>query len=202
MTANDNVNPQQFRPIKASELPLNLPTAAATSHPVSSEEFQSRAAAGHAELTRMAGRKQSTAGFDNDWQGVKDRAWNATREPWGGGTYSPRTGRPVEYTGKDKHALTVREPDQSPITVAPEMGREHFDAAMDQARDQYAGKLQRANHFLGAFHDADQKRIDIDPVAVVSGRRKSQNIMAATHAVGGAYHFASGDGVWPPHVQD
>jgi hypothetical protein len=43
-------------------------------------------------------------------------------------------------------------------------------------------------------------RIDIDPVTVLDTLQEVETIGAWTHAIGGAYGFASGDGFWPPHV--
>jgi len=130
----------------------------------------------------------------------------------GGATYNGRTGSPVDFHYPDKLALTVREPTESPISVHPAANRQQFGQAMDQAKQQFGGRLGHTNHYLGVFHDADAGRIDIDPTVVVGdpsrkhrqkkGMQVAKEVMSATHALGGAYHFASGDGVWPNHVAD
>jgi hypothetical protein len=73
---------------------------------------------------------------------------------------------------------------------------------MDIARGKYARALARGGTYLGIFHDDDNARIDIDPVTIVATPRDVESIGACTHAIGGAYHFATGNGYFPPHVPD
>lgn len=212
MAASDNLG-GQFAPIHRSDLP-DLPTAHASSKPVSHDEFQAQAARGQSRLDKMRSNKQDTSAMHapDTWNAMVDHAYQATREPWGGATYNPRTASAVDFHRPDKFALTVREPNESPISVHPAANRQQFGAAMEQARAEYGTRLTGQNHYLGAFHDADAGRIDLDPTVVVGdpsrkhrmhkGLEASQEIMAATHALGGAYHFASGDGFWPNHVSD
>jgi hypothetical protein len=189
---------KQCQPITKSEL-HDSPSAQATSREVSHAEFQQVAAAGTARLAKMAEGGHSTEGLSKP--SVAEHAYAATREPWGGATYNPRTGDPVEFHGKDKHALAVREQGESSITVHPDAGQEHMQAAIGAAQERWSDKLGRSQHYLGVFHDADKKQIEVDPVVVTRGKQAAQEISAATHATGGAYNFASGDGVYPPHVK-
>lgn len=211
MAAQDNLG-GQFRPITDKELPLNLPTARGSSAAVSHEDFQASASRGANLLGKYRSQKHETPGMEGaGWEGVKNHAFEATREPWGGATYNARTGSPVNFHEPDKFAVTVREPHEEPISVEPHAGHERFSAAMDQARTQYGDRLASSHHYLGVFHDADSGRVDIDPVVVTGDSRGKHNmqrgltdakdISSATHAVGGAYHFNSGDGFWPDHVK-
>lgn len=210
MAASDNLG-GQFKPIYKADLP-NLPTAHSSSQPVSHDEFQRQAASGQARLDRMRSNKQDTSAMHapDTWNAMVDHAYGATREEWGGATYNPSTASAVNFHKPDKFALTVRNPGENPISVHPAASREQFGAAMDQAKHEYGDRLTGQNHYLGVFHDPEAGRIDIDPTVVVGdssrkgrmdkGLQASQEIMAATNALGGAYHFASGDGFWPNHV--
>ena len=212
MAATDHLG-GQFKPIYKSDLP-DLPTAHSSSQPVSHGEFQAQAARGQARLDRMRQAKQDTSAIHapDTWNSMVDHAYQATREPWGGATYNPRTASPVDFHRPDKFALTVREPHEQPVTVHPAASREQFGHMMEQARSEYGSRLTHGQHYLGVFHDADAKRIDIDPTVVTrdpggkhrmeKGLQQAQEIMAATHALGGAYHFKSGDGFWPNHVKN
>lgn len=214
MAAGDNLG-MQFKPIYKSDLP-DLPTVHSgptASLPVSHEQFQGEAARGQARLDRMRSVSHPTPGLEGErWNAMVDHAYSATREPWGGATYNGRTGQAVDFHKPDKLALTVREPTESPISVSPLANRQQFGNAMDQARAQFGSRLGHSGHHLGVFHDADAGRIDLDPTVVVGdssrkgrqdkGVQAAKEIMAATHALGGAYHFASGDGFWPNHIAD
>lgn len=132
---------------------------------------------------------------------IVDDAYDASREPWGGVTVSSHTGQHVPDKA-DVYALTMRDPGMPTVSVSPSADREAFEQAMDEARHRYASILERPGSHLGVFHDADLDRIDIDPVLITPSLADVEDIGAYTHAVGGAYHFASGDGYWPPHVKD
>ena len=214
MAAGDHLG-MQFKPIYKTDLP-DLPTVHSgptASQPVSHQEFQAQAASGQARLDRMRSVSHPTPGLEGQrWDAMVDHAYAATREPWGGATYNGRTGSPVNFHYPDKLALTVREPTESPISVHPAANRQQFGAAMEQARAQFGPRLGHSHHYLGVFHDADAGRIDLDPTVVVgdpSGKHRQEKgfqaareVMQATNARGGAFHFASGDGVWPNHVAD
>jgi hypothetical protein len=193
VTATEYLSGHQFvEPIREHE-------ARGNSRSVSPEEYQSLAAAGREHLDRAARSGQSVAGLDKHWDSVKADAYEASREPWGGRTINSR-GRSV-HPNANVYALTVRHPGQGQIHVPLDAPRDHFDAAMDTARARYGDQLASKGGHLGVFHDVDENRIDIDPVHIVKTRKHVEEIGAYTHAVGGAYHFRSGNGYFPPHVK-
>lgn len=173
------------------------------SRAVSPEEFAQVAARGKTKFDALRGRGFAADGLQNGerWDKVRADAYNSTRSPWGGVTVDAHTGAHVAEDA-DLYALTVRDPGMDPVSVSPSASREEFDRAMDEARDKYRAILRRPGSHLGVFHDQDTGRIDIDPVYVTPSLTDVEEIGAYTHAVGGAYHFQSGDGFWPPHVKD
>lgn len=202
---------KQFDPIKHSDLSPSGQEPG-RSRAVSHEEFQSIAAKGHADLEKMRSKTNDISALHSNYGDVKSHAYENSREPWGGGTYNPRTAAPVNFHMPDKHTLSVRDPGQETVTVHANASREKFNQAMDTAKDRFGKNLTHGSHYLGVFHDADKKQIEIDPVVVVGdpsgkhrqevGHARAESIGAATRATGGAYHFASGNGVFPPHVAD
>jgi DNA polymerase III gamma/tau subunit len=193
---------QQFTPIKKSELPMNLETAQATSKEVSPQEFQETAARGQAHLDSLRSQTHNTAKMDKNLGKVSKHAYEATREEWGGATYSASKGKAVNFSNPAKHAVSAKLPGQQSVTVPADASEEHFNNAMSQARSTFSEQLSHPSHYLGVFHDADKGHIEIDPVVAVNGAKKAQEVGAATRATGGAYHFKSGNGVFPPHVAD
>jgi hypothetical protein len=170
---------------------------------VSSGEFQTIAGRGRERMVKMRERSAPANAITDAarFQKVKDRAWNDSREPWGGGTINPRTGKFL--TGdEDLYALTIKPPGVKSVRIPADATREEFDAAMDTAAERFGEQLTYENSHLGVFHDDDLKSIDIDPVTIVDSVTAVEEIGAYTNAVGGAYHFKSGDGFWPPYVDD
>jgi hypothetical protein len=191
--------PAAYAPIHASD--LSTPDAR-RSRPVSHDEFQEIAARGEKKYSRLAQASKPVEGsrFDQNFAAISERAHQATREPWGGMTVDAHSGRTLPQ-GADKYALTVRPPGHPGITVPAGADAATFHGAMHQARAEYGDVLARKGHHLGVFHDADKGTVDIDPVVVVKKQQDAEDIGAYTHATGGAYHFKSGDGYWPPHVR-
>lgn len=199
------------KPITASELP-DSETAHETSQLVSRYEFRQVAARGKERLAKMAAGIHDTSKLHENLDSVTEHAYAATREPWGGATYNPRTGQPVNFHLPDKHALTARDPGQEGIELPESLNHDQFAHAMQDATAKYSGNLSRGQHYLGVFRDSDKHTIEIDPVVVAGdperkhrrevGERMAQEISAATHATGGAYSFNTGNGVYPPHVHD
>lgn len=203
------LNQTQFPVIKASE-------ARGNSRPVSHQEFQSLAAAGKQYLENTT-KKQSTKGLDANWDSIKERSYNLAKEPWGGATINSHTGSLIGDTasdvaqktaksqgkgfGTDRYAITNRHPGQDSISMPTDVSREQFHEHMDRARQQFPQIANRGGH-LGVFHDAETGTINIDPVQVVRTPNEVEKVGAYTHAVGGAYHFKSGNGYFPPHVKD
>lgn len=167
---------------------------------VGRDEFTSLANEGHARLGEFRRNGGPPDGLDRNMGSVKDHAFEQVQSEWGGGTYDAHTGKPLAGNA-DKYALTVKPPGVDSVSVKIGASKEEFNGAMDAARQRFDGQLQGQHAHLGVFRDEDVKRIDIDPVLVVDNHHDVETIGSATHAVGGAYHFASGDGFWPPYVQ-
>lgn len=169
---------------------------------VSPEEFQQHAKRGAAKIAALdAKMSPPKALVGNQWDMIQSRAWHETRKPWGGITVDAHTGEHVSPTA-DAYALTTRPPGVKSVHVSPSASREDFEKAMKTARKRFAKVLSRPGSHLGVFRDEDTGTIDIDPVLVTPRLNDVHDIGAYTHAVGGAYHFKSGDGYWPPHVAD
>lgn len=173
--------------------------ARGNSRPVTETEFRALAEIGRTKLAQRAAFYVPPTGLWYRWQSIKDHAYQATREPWGGATYSAHTGRPVDTTA-DLYAITIKPPAVPSVSIHPSAGVVTFSDAMDLARTRFARQLEIVGGHLGVFHDEDLDMIDIDPVLIVPTLTDVETIGAFTHAIGGAYHFASGDGFWPPHV--
>lgn len=195
MSAHDAIG-QQFEvsPLKRSE--LGDAPGAATSRKVSASEYQTLAGQGRQHLESLAG-KSSRRGLDKHWGDITSSAHQAAAEPWGGATYKASTGRAVS-PGANAYAVRANEPGQAQVSVKPDARPEEFEAAMSKVRESMP---EHATH-IGVFHDADKGRVDINPVNVVNSRQKVEQVGAYTRAAGGAYHFRSGNGYYPPHVED
>lgn len=207
MAAQDQLG-LQFSPITTHELP-DLSTAR-QSPEVSPSSFQQVAARGQARLDKMGAEIHDTHPLTQNLTAASNQAYAATREPWGGTTINPRTGNSVDFHEPDKYALAARDPGQQPEVMASSANQQQFREHMGNAVTKFSGNLQRGSHYLGVFHDSDKHTVEIDPSVVVGdpGRKHRQEkgaeaaseIMAARHTLGGAYHFASGNGLFPPHV--
>jgi hypothetical protein len=178
---------------------ISAAEARGDSRPVSENEFQRLAAAGRDELKAMMDNSTSPVGLDRDWDAITHRSYAVAQGSWGGATFDAHTG--AEFTNRDnKFALSVKPPGIETVEVPEGATEEAFAAAMRRARQAFAGPLSMEGGALGVFHDDDLKRIDIDPVIVVGSQAKVETIGAYTHAIGGAYNFADGNGYFPPHV--
>jgi GNAT superfamily N-acetyltransferase len=171
------------------------------SREVSPEEFQETARRGHEQYERLRQGGSPPHGLDRNWDHVVRHAYQATREPWGGATYNAHTGEPVE-SDADAYALTVRHPGMPRVEVPPDASEEEFSVAMHHARNAYHDALHYRGAHLGVFHDVEKGSVDIDPVTIVHSLKDAEELGAYTHATGGAYHFKSGEGFWPPHVRE
>lgn len=173
--------------------------ARGNSREVTESEFRSLAAQGKAELDAMKAASTPTVGLDSRWTDIKRDAFAEVQKSWGGATIDSHTGQPLA-SDADRFALTVKEGTQHTFSVAEKATFAQFAKAMDKAKREFRDQLARSNAFLGVFHDDDNHRIDIDPVVVVDTPEEVERIGAHTHAVGGAFHFKTGDGFFPPHV--
>ena len=177
--------------------PITALEARGNSRPVTAEEFQRIAEEGEARLRTFRSHQSPPDELDRNWDAVRTTAYAETRKSWGGATFDAHTGRTVQPT--DGYALSIKAHADS-VSIAEEVDRAGFDRAMDRARRRFRKELSMERAHLGVFHDDDERRIDIDPVLVVDSLQDVETIGAATHAIGGAYSFADGNGYWPPHV--
>jgi hypothetical protein len=179
--------------------PITAAEARGNSRAVSHEEFQQLANQGRSQLSQLRASRSPVSGLDRNWQQVKTASYAEVQKPWGGATIDAHTGEPLA-SNADKYALSVKPQGLHTVSVPETASQAEFSTAMDRALAQFRGTLESQQHHLGVFHDDDNHRIDIDPVLVVSTPHEVETIGAYTHAIGGAYHFRSGDGYFPPHV--
>lgn len=169
------------------------------SRAVSAEQFQQLAAEGHATLSSLD-TVHPTTGLDQNWDSIKSSSYAAAQQPWGGATFDAHTGQEITGAHGAAYAMTVRGPGQSSVKISEHASEAEFHAAMDSARSQFGTELAKGQRCLGVFHNDAEHTIEIDPVLVVHDLHSVETIGAYTHAVGGAYNFADGQGYWPPHV--
>lgn len=198
-----SISPEQFGHTASypeiSKSDLSTPDAR-RSRAVSSSEFQSLAAEGHRRYDALRNKPGGTAGLSNHFDSIVDSTYAAAKEPWGGATINPRTGNSLSNLKGGAMAMTVREPGTKRVSIPSTASHDEYKAAVSQAIQEHSASLSRAKHHLGIFHDHDRGTIDIDPVLVTRKPSDVETIGAYTRATGGAYHFESGDGYWPPHV--
>jgi hypothetical protein len=175
--------------------------ARGNSRPVSHEEFDRLSDQGKGLIDQMRASRAPITGLDQHWDALKRSTYDEARKPWGGATIDAHTGVPLE-SNADRYALSVKSPDVHSMSVHEDASRPEFEHAMDTARERFRPLLENGQHHLGVFHDDENHRIDMDPVVVVHTPDEVEKIGAHTHAIGGAYHFRTGDGYWPPHVTD
>lgn len=173
--------------------------ARGNSRPVSAEEFQRIAARGKQRMEALRRGATPPTGLTRNWPQIKRDSYAEARKSWGGATIDAHTGKALE-SDADAYAITVKPNGLSSVSVPENADYREFDNAMNTALKRFGGQLAQQQHYLGVFHDDDEGRIDIDPVVVVHSLQEVEEIGAYTHAIGGAYHFKSGDGFWPPHV--
>jgi hypothetical protein len=186
---------QRVRPV------ITAAEARGNSRPVSFDEYQHIAAKGNQMIDKMKRDSSPIHGMDEYWPEIKGDMYAEVRKPWGGGTIDGHTGSALPQ-GADKYALSVKPRGMHSISIPEHASYPDFSRAMDQAKDEFRPALERRGFYLGIFHDDDLNRIDIDPVAVVDTPEEVEAIGAYTRAIGGAYHFRTGDGYWPPHVAE
>lgn len=192
----EGVEPRTYPFIRREDL-SNPDTRRA--RPVSEQEFKRLAANGEAMIAAMKAQRTTPLALREELTSIKEDAWAATREDWGGVTIDTHSGNHVPANA-DQYALTIREPGQASVTVPANASREELDAAIDEAVDRFSEQFGRRHSHIGVFRDADTGKIEIDPVAVLDDLEDVEAIGAYTRATGGAYHFKSGNGYWPPFV--
>ena len=191
-------DPHTGRWIKAIMLKDLTAEGKAKSRPVSYDEFQNLAATGKASYI---GRYGATSPQKKLSAETIDRAYKEAQAEWGGSTIDSHTGAFLP-DGADKYAMTVKPLGVSTIEIPDTASHEEFASAMRKAHAQFDSVLQRKGHYLGVFHDSTKHTIEFDPSVLLDNLNEVESIGAYTHAVGGAYHFKSGNGFWPPHVKE
>jgi hypothetical protein len=189
------------QPITKDEVAASggLETAGGQSRPVSAQEFFDVADQGRQLLNTFADNSSPITPMAENFDSIVTQAWDEVQQSWGGVTIDPHTGQALEQ-GADKYAVTAKPAGVATISIPEASTEAQFRKAMDRALKEFGPLLQRANYHLGVFHDDATGRIDIDPVAVVGTQAHAEAIGAYTRNIGGAYHFASGNGYFPPHV--
>lgn len=167
---------------------------------VSADEFQRLAADGQRRLKRLRGTSSPPKGLDENWRQIGDDAYSACQSEWGGVTINSHTGKP--YSKNTGYAMTVKPERIDSVHVRIGASREEFEAGMVEARQRFDRELSYQDHHLGVFRDDAIGTIDFDPVIVVPTLDDVETIGAYTHALGGAYNIADGNGYWPPYVTD
>jgi hypothetical protein len=165
---------------------------------VSAQEYAALAQQGKEHLEQLKADRSAPTALDGDsWGTVKEQGWASVQTEWGGTTIDTHTGEPAT----EGFALTMRPTNTQTVTVPIGATREEFDAAMEEARTRWgrnAFTMEQAH--LGTFRNEDTGFYEIDPVLVVDSIEDVETIGAYTHANGGAYSFADGNGYWPPYV--
>ena len=118
-------------------------------------------------------------------------AYAETRKPWGGTTFQWSSYRTV-LDGSDAYAVSVKPEGQHSVAVARDADYATFEAAFMHAATVFGGS------YIGVFRDEDlDGEIHFDPVEVVATTAEVDEIAKTHPVVGGAYHFATGNGYWP-----
>lgn len=168
------------------------------SQPVTQAQFDQLAAQGQARLQALDA-SSATTGLDQNWNQIQSDAYQQVQQPWGGATYDAHTGEAITGT-ENKYALTVNAPGMSTVKIPNTATQAEFNTAMDQAKASFGTELAKEQRALGVFNNSEAGTIEIDPSLVVNNLSDVHTIGAYTHAAGGAYNFADGNGYWPPHV--
>jgi hypothetical protein len=167
---------------------------------VSPAEYQNLARDGRAYIEERTADSSPHALDDN---AVRDGAWESVQYEWSGQTIDAHTGQPIpeDYHG-DTYAVTARLKGMKEVNIPIGSNRAAFDRAYGRALKMYAEVLNGRDGHLGVFRNETTGRIEFDPVYNTANPHDTEAVGAYTHAVGGAYHFRSGNGYWIPHVED
>jgi hypothetical protein len=170
------------------------------SRQVEPDEFQAVAAQGK---QIVEGRRKRSTPNALDVDTLAAQLYPKVKESWGGDTIDTHTLEPVvkDETGTvDQYAVTAKTRGQESVRLSEGASQEEFRAALAEATEKFKAELDSEGAHLGVFHDDDLGVIDIDPVYVVNSLEESDAIGAYTGALGGAYHYQSGDGFFSPYI--
>lgn len=177
-------------------------TYASQGRKIPQEEFDAVKERGRQQIAAMEKQGQETTGLKGAaWVKAKDNAFEASQKSWGGATIDPRTGEAFqpEKAEAGPFAVTAKREGQDSIRIPEKATRAEFEKAMEDAKKRFP-QLSAADHYLGVFHDDKLGTIDIDPVVMAKTADQAEEIGAHTNAVGGAYDYATGNGLFPPVV--
>jgi hypothetical protein len=187
-------------PITASEV------RGTNSQLVTPREYAALQQQGQALIDQATQNATPPNGLEANWAAITHDSYIEVQRSWGGMTIDAHTGEPVTAspTGDGPYSVSAKSDGQQSIILSEKdaSNLDNWRSAMDYARDYYHDELSRAGAALGVFHDDDKRTVEIDPVLVVGTREESDAIGTVTHAVGGAYNFADGNGYYAPHVYD
>jgi hypothetical protein len=134
-----------------------------------------------------------TLWVSDGWDEASSWAYNETRKNWGGVTIDSRTG---DVVSRDSgYAVSAKMPGERSIACPFNISEAGFQNVLTRARNEYS-----AAPYLGIFHDDETGTIEFDPVVIVETKRDARDIGTYTEALGGAYDFTTGNGVFPFHV--
>jgi hypothetical protein len=187
-------------PIDPDIKPIKAKDAQGNSRPMSMDNIQRLGAEGKKLLEVYQHNTAPTTGLDANWESLKQQMWDKTRTAWGGMTIDSHTGVPITDV-EDKYAIGAPEK-RGTVSIPIDASKEDFMKAADKAKARFAPQLKRQGYNLGIFHDAKKGKIEFDPSIVVNSRHEAEAIGVYTHQDGGAYHFATGDGHFMPHLSD
>lgn len=163
------------------------------------QEFQQIATQGKSIMDGFKANASPPTGLTDNLDAIKASTLGEVQKEWGGATIDAHTGKALA-SDANAYAVTVKPPGSESVTIHENPSAAEWGHAVDTAIQRFGPTLANQQHYLGVFHDNALGRIDLDPVVVVSTRAQSDAIGAYTHAIGGAYNFADGNGYWAPHV--
>lgn len=114
-------------------------------------------------------------------------AYTKCQESWGGATIRQGSGE-FFPDGIDAYAVTTGDT----FTIDESASLAAFMRAVDKVAEDYPNAT-----FIGVFHDDVKRTIDVNPVEVLYSRTEVDTFAETHTIIGGAYHFATGDGYWP-----
>jgi len=119
--------------------------------------------------------------------GTLSIAFDNCRVSWGGATIRQSDGK--FYLDKsDAYAVTTGATVELPENVS----FTEFYAAVNSVTREFPSAT-----YIGVFHDDAKGTIDINPVEILESRAAVDEFALTHTIIGGAYHFATGDGYWP-----
>lgn len=153
---------------------------------LSASDYRKHARNGAYELANLLGVRPDAI--------TEERAWQSVQGAWGGVTIT----LPGQYivTPVTGYAVSVSGSANFGHTIVRRIGvdRDTFVSAYREALRKFQGAP-----CIGVFRDDDTGLIEFDAVVIVADRDLARDIATHCGSLGGAYDFATGNGVWPYH---